>query len=756
MAESHGPLVFDAKVAPTLLSQPCGVKALTGHLNVQPFGTSGVNNGGKPDTLQSMMSRCRIEDVGMILSMYTNVPLLFTQAEANRDEKGAYVSRQARTFIARSRHMRGKQKELAMACDAVGKGGKAGKGEKGRKGGKGGKAGKGSPKGKGKATTCYENNSNNSEVYFDGAPNSGLENRGYMQVAPHSFFTNSCQLHEGRVLRCSTVVSSGPIGFITNATTQPLIHESGKEMGCKGVCFSNEPACPCCGLVPTNLITCLLGARKDTSSTNCLLNALEEMVCSFSAHEELFRRQNDLSENAWSDCDQCKFHFSNMREAGDAIKEAINEIRNRFTEEEIVQSFDVIGQHRFKDIINTPANADVPFCKEESIIAQVGPLAEVIEAREPLHDYEVETTLNNLNKRLRLLEDCHLHLYNNEGNIVSSFHKKGSIVEWPSDACTMGTRMPVMDVVSGPGGVETGRFNMRRRPPAEIGERVRCSFSHRDRPVDEHRVSKTRYEEYKKAGYFDDENIISPIVANLVVPETVDLYRAWQQRALDAYATLDLLVAVTAPMPPLVIDTHEAIRAQCMPEDADLVTQIDTLAHRGSPGLSCVPLSALRGMRREQRRVFQAAAFDYNKNMEDDQSVPLCVIDKWLADRRAKFDTKDGGYKATDTELLTDIHSVLTTQYMFSNGKHSDLDQFIVPLKLRIGVSDGISKGGKWSSVRDRLEYRGLGLRGEELHASAAREIDKHMTWKYDRLASLGAWRTVSTKKTKKESSESL
>ena len=247
----------------------------------------------------------------------------------------------------------------------------------------------------------------------------GLKHRGTAERAPHVYFDNAAREEDqGTVLRSGTVVAAGPVGFVTAMTTQPLLH--GVSDG-GGVCFSNEPGCPCCGLVPTNLAACILGARKLGSSMECLQNAVKEFGFVFSEHEALYRKNlngGGVAPDAWSSgcteqCAKRAFDYVTAKEGCEALADALDVLADRFGEEEMERVLDSVGQHRFKDVIDTTVDvAETTSYHGDS--RQIGPLAEVTRCHDDKH------------MELRLLEDTTLHLLNSDDEVVTtSIRRRG-------------------------------------------------------------------------------------------------------------------------------------------------------------------------------------------------------------------------------------------------------------------------------------------------------------------------------------------
>lgn len=695
--------LYHARLADSPLCNGIDLGNLCGEVNLVPFNKDPK---GKVDNLSNMMARCRLDDACVILSKYMNLPLLFTQKECNRNHEGVYVSRQARTYVSKSRRQSQIAKEEQSAQDRKGKAGKW-------------------------------------QRKHDFAPKrdntAGLNNRGWASVAPHAFFANSCDEYtEGTVLHSSSVVASGAVGFLTNMTTQSIVQDTASIGG--GVCFSNEAPCSCCGIVPTNMAACVLGARKLQSSLSCLHNAIDDFREVFSAHEELFRRQHGLHNTTWSDCAECEFYYATVQDAADEFHRAIDVLQQRYSEKDIMCALDCVCQHRFKDSMHIQVDTDhgeerSPRC----LLEQVGPLCEVVDGKDThkLHHVKEEVQKFMNHKRLRLLEDTIIHLYNADGNIVTTVHKSGSIIEFPVDSNAIGTRIPELDDVRGTEEKPASR-NIRRRSAANVGEVVRCSLHPRDPNVDNRRISKSKMKQYKDAKFEETENAIPSLVANLVVPSTVELYQTWQQRALDAYSKMELLNVVTDALPEIVHVAHSSIREEAMPKDGLLSIKMENIHSRGSPSVASLPLSQLRESCRDHRQAYHAGVCNYMKLIDEDQTFVMHVIDRWLEDWNREHNA-DGS--KDETQVLGEIYHMLADTYVHGAGKYSDLDKFLVPLKLRMGIFSGVGQQGKLATAQERRDWKRLEIRGDTLPEGVSDGMSAFVKYKYDCMHAEGPYR---------------
>jgi len=548
------------------------------------------------------------------------------------------------------------------------------------------------------------------------------------------------------VLRSGTVVAAGPVGFVTAMTTQPLLHGVNDD---GAVCFSNEPGCPCCGLVPTNLAACVLGARKLGSSMKCLRNAVKEFGFVFSEHEALYRKSlnGGVAPDAWSgDCtEQCAkraFDYVTAKEGCEALADALDVLTDRFDEEEVERVLDSVCQHRFKDAIDAtvavPA-ATMPCPGDNSLLAQIGPLAEVTMCYDGKH------------MELRLLQDTTLNLLNSDDEMVTTMHRAGEAIEFPTDACTAGTRLASLEEVHGGQLSDGSTHNLRTKPAVKEGDLVYCSFHTREYNVDHGKLHAKRIAKdaedraaARAAGLPEPPHRPDPakLVADLVVPHTVAKYREWQDRALESYQKLELLDVVSAPLSPMVIKARDAIRREVAEKHgfggADALGPVCGVV--GGQGLGAVTLrSAAVMMCPEERRAWHEAAMEMYQRLEADQSQTLYVMDRWIDDRRAACPENE---HKTENELLVEIHQLVAKRYIHNSGKYSDLDRYVDPLKLRMGFTDGIGRSGRnkeregdLNLAYQRREWRNLGVRGADLHESAPVAAHRYVASKFERIA---------------------
>lgn len=694
--------LFDAELSSTALANGIDAGNLCGKIKMIPFKTK---PNGEVDDLASMMSRCKLDDACVILNKYMNLPLLFTQRECNRDGLGRFVSRQCRTYVAKARK---DQETAALERERRNK-------EKGRR--------------------VLKNTFRQPRD-----PDAGLNNRGWISVAPHSFFGNSCKEEHGRVLRSATVIASGPVGYITNMTVQPIMQDASATGG--GICFSDAAPCKCCGIVPTNMATCILGGRKQTSNMKCIRSAVEEFGKSFSAHEEFFKTQHGLDPDAWSNCEECSFYFNNVKDATAAFNSALDVLEDRFTQEELIGAFDCVLQHEFKDSIDIKVHnlKETPHaCTPSCLIDQIGPLCQVVEGKDTYDLKEGSEEMHKYlcHKRLRLLENVVIHSFDSDGKISTNEYEAGTVVEFPTDSNTVGTRVPDLDTVRGIDG-HASDVNLRRRTAASVGDIVRCSMHPREPSVDEYRVSKALVQEYESLGARDCANVIPILVANLVLPTSVELYQEWQKRALEGYAKMELINVVSEGIPECTQHARRMIVEEAMPDDPTLVEKMKELHQKGAPLVTSLPLSQLCGLSRAHRQSYHAGVAMYTQLMDKDQSFSMHVIDRWLNDWKANHDSEN---TKSEAEMLGEIYHLLSNTYVHGSGKYSDLDQFLVPLKLRMGIFNGVSRVGKQSTAGMRREWRCLEIRGDHLPDNTESAMSKFIEYKYERLKGEGPYR---------------
>jgi len=533
----------------------------------------------------------------------------------------------------------------------------------------------------------------------------------------------------------------------------------------------------------------------------CLQNSLADCVEVLSAHEERFREEHDLGPVAWSDCavcgcgcgsgdgdgdgDECVYYFGSVREAGDALSKSLFALQDRHGEERVVEVFDTVAQHRFKDCIDIKVDAEHAKAAADAqtdrgwdvctLLEQIGPLAEVIPGRpvvsqedeamrkaeyrarvkaetghDPIHRIARAMTDGpsppppKEQRRIRLLEPTRLEYYNAEGTMQTTYHEVGEVIEFPTDATTAGTRMVILEHVVGE--APASDINLRRRTVAEVGDIVRVSFHHRSIAVDEHRISKEKLAYLREIGVLETAEQVPQLIANMAVPNSIDGYKVWQRRALDSYAKLELLDVVTEPLPPCVQVTRERLRHEAAPPEAEVVERMQQLHTRGSPRTAALPLVELRNIRRDLRRSYCDSVDRYRILASEDQSLQLYTIDRWIQDYRDRHSSRDGGGGGSgesipEQHILGHIYQLLTTRYIHGSGKYSDLDQYVIPLKLRMGVSTGVSHKGRFRTGKERREWKSLSIRGEEVTEAAGRKLSKFVRDKYDRLKDTGPWR---------------
>lgn len=722
--------LFDAPLAHTVLSCKNINDIFDGKIHPAPIVVHGVQgskgsenhgsdiNANNSAALAELLKTCSLKNAGALMSKYLRVPLLFTQQEASRsickEDSGTYVLRQARTHVSK---VRSRKLECKKTPD----------GKKSIKDGE----------------------------FF----NQGIHNRGYVQTAPQYFFANSCDETEGKVLRSATVVSSAPVGFISNYTTQGLMHSEScgyrSEMGAGGVCFSNECACKTCGLVPTNLATCIFAARRNASTISCISNSLDELVNVYTAHEMRFREENNIDENAWVNCEQCAqngqniYYFENMHEAAKAFEQGIDVLREMHGDEALLHSLNAVVQHKFKDSINIEvdkrqAESQQMLQKEQGWISsnmfeQIGPLAEVVVGRSNKHSETAPEIVPK--KRLRLLEPVRLEQYGADGILCTTRHDAGEIIEFPTDSATCGTRLAVLESIICPGGVQ--KMGLRRRTAAEVGELVRVSFHRRFAPVDEYRISKEKLAELRERGVLEKAHEVPQLIANLVVPTCVEEYKEWQQRSLCSYAQLEMLDVVTAPLPPHLQRIRSKIRQESAPSNPIVSRCIEEMHMRGAPGTAALPFVVLREIEEDLCENYYNALDRHWQLNKKDQSMQLHVIDRWIKDYRDKHELPGAikGDEMPESQVLHNIYQKLTQQYLHGSGKFSDLDQFVPLMKVRMGVFTGIAQESPFMSGRQRREWRGLGIRGDTAKDKASRNLSAFVHSKFNRLKQSGPWR---------------
>lgn len=535
------------------------------------------------------------------------------------------------------------------------------------------------------------------------------------------------------------------------------------------------------------MATCLLGARRGLSSMECLQNALADFVEVIAVHERRYREELGVGPTAWSDCVACGgggnggddkesvcYYFGSVTEAGDALSKCFTALQHRHGEESVIKVFDTVAQHRLRDCIDIQIDAEhaklVADAQAEqgwnvsSVLEQIGPLAEVVRSRPAVSmedelkskaEYkarveaetgcpvseEIQEMLDTPipppprdQKRIKLLEPVRLEYYNADCVLQTTYHEAGELIEFPTDAGTPGTRMVVLDDVVGKDAATD--VNLRRRTVAEVGDIVRVSLHHRSAVVDEHRVPKYKLAFLREIGVLETEEELPKLIANMVVPTSIDEYKVWQKRALDSYAKLELLDVVTAPLPACVRAARERLRQESAPADADLVRHMQELHNRGSPRTAALPLLELRKVERNLRRSYCKSVEQYRDLAGQDQSLQLYAIDTWIQQCRDRH-----GDAIPEQKILNDIYQKLTVQYIHGCGKYSDLDQYVIPLKLRMGVSTGVSHTGRFRSVHERREWKSLGVRGEEVTEKADRKLSGFVRDKYDRLKGEGPWR---------------
>lgn len=736
------------------------------------------------DALVTIIKRCELEDAPVILSKYMCIPLLFAQMEANRSQcehdKGMYVLRQARTYISKMRAQRARAKEAYEEEMAKQE----------------------SIEATGWTEVPSKSKASKLKQAKKKTVDHSMQNRGYVQCAAPYFFANACNDKQGMVLRSPTGVCAAQVGYIMNVVTQGIVHDGANDVlaidgGYGGVCFSNEPPCKCCGIVPTNMATCLLGARRGLSSMECLQNALADFVEIITVHEGRFREDLDVGSTAWSNCAACGggnggnggnvkesvcYYFGSVAEAGDALSKCFTALQHRHGEDNVLAVFDAVTQHRLRDCIDIQIDAEHAKLVADaqakqgwnvsSVLEQIGPLAEVVcsrpavsledelrskaeykarveaETGRPVSE-EIQEMLDapipptpRDQKRIKLLEPVRLEYYNADCVLQTTYHEAGEIIEFPTDAATPGTRMVVLDDVVGRAAVTD--VNLRRRTVAEVGDIVRVSLHHRSSVVDEHRLPKHKLVFLREIGVLETDEELPKLIANMVVPTNIDEYKVWQERALDSYAKLELLEVVTAPLPPCVRAARERLRQQAAPRDAELVHHMQQLHTRGAPRIAALPLLELRHVERGLRRSYCKSIEQYRDLADKDQSLQLYVIDRWIQQYRDRHgsSSSSSGDAIPEQKILNHIYQVLTVQYIHGCAKYSDLDKYVIPLKLRMGVSIGVSyTGGRFRSVHERKEWKSLGIRGEEVTEEAERKLCGFVRDKYDRLKGEGPWR---------------
>jgi len=746
-------------------------------------GDSEKTHRSNTDALIEIIKRCELEDAPVILSKYMCIPLLFTQKEANRSQcehdKDTYVLRQARTYISKMRAQRARTREMyeeeMEKKESI------------------------------EATGWTEVPSKSKAIKIKQAKkkkkmNQSLQNRGYVQCAAPYFFANACSDTEGMVLRSPTGVCAAQVGYIMNVVIQGITQDGTNDVlaidgncgGSGGVCFSNEAPCKCCGIVPTNMATCLLGARRGLSSMECLQNALADFVEIITVHEGRFREELGVGPTAWSNCALCGaggagakdgvcYYFGSVAEAGDALSKCITALQHRHGEENVIRVFDTVAQHRLRDCIDIQIDAEhaklVADAQAEqgwnvsSVLEQIGPLAEVVPSRPAVSiedelrskaEYkarveaetgrpvskEIQEMLETPippppkeQKRLKLLEPVRLEYYNADCVLQTTYHEAGDIIEFPTDAATPGTRMVVLDDVRGRDSATD--VNLRRRAVTEIGDVVRVSLHHRSAVVDEHRVPKHKLAFLREIGVLETEEELPNLVANMVVPTSIDEYKMWQKKALSSYSKLELLDVVTAPLPPCVRVARERLRQEAAPSEGELVQRMQEVHLRGSPRTAALPLFELRNMERGLRRSYCNSVDRYRDLAGKDQSLQLYAIDKWIQQYRDRHasSSNDGGNAIPEQHILNHVYQILTVKYIHGCGKYSDLDRYVVPLKLRMGVTTGVCHDGRFCTVHERKEWKSLGIRGEEVADNADRNLSGFVRNKYDRLKGEGPWR---------------
>ncbi|MBU62956.1 MAG: hypothetical protein CMI26_10695 [Opitutae bacterium] len=756
--------------------------SLDGHIEPKQLDPS--STGTTLAEVVACVERCpTLYDALAEISKSSNVPLLFTQKEACQDGKGGRIIFSRVSNVSRARRRAELKREFYRTPSSrnffkhgedergrKGGGGGEGRGWNRQEGGKGkggsggafawkgggGRRGVESDGGKGnKKGYHYHQNQRQSQPALPKPPlgggcGKGLEHRGTAERSPQAYYENAAREEDqGTVLRSGTVVAAGPVGFVTAMTTQPLLH--GVIDDCS-VCFSNEPGCPCCGLVPTNLAASVLGARKLGSSMKCLQNAVKEFGYVFSEHEALYRKSlNDggVAPDAWSgDCtEQCAkraFDYITVKEGCEALADALDAITARFGEGKVEEALDSVGQHRFKDAID----ATVVITSEkmpppgDSLLAQIGPLAEVTMCHDGKH------------MELRLLQDTTLHLLNSDDEMVTTTHRAGEAIEFPTDACTAGTRLASLEEVHGGQLADGSTHNLRTKPTAIEGDLVYCSFHTREYNVDHGKLHAKRIAKdvedraaARAAGLPEPPPRPDPamLVADLVVPHTVAKYREWQDRALESYQKLELLDVVSAPLSPMVLKARDAIRREVAEKHGfggggDALGPLCGVV--GGQGLGAVTLrsaAAAMEMCPDKRRAWHEAAMEMYERLEADQSQTLHVMDRWIEDRRAACPENE---HKTENELLAEIHQLVAKRYIHNSGKYSDLDRYVEPLKLRMGFTDGIGQSGR-NKERDgdlnlayqRREWRNLGVRGADLHESAPVAAHRYVASKFERIA---------------------
>ena len=744
--------LFDAPLAPTVLSHENLSETLSGELTPVQIDVGGSSS--NTDTLVKMVRACEVEDAAVILSKYMCVPLLFAQKEANRSQsehdKNVYVMRQARTHVSKIRAKKARAK---------------------------------------KSDGWIHASSKSSQASRSSKADCGLQNRGYVQCAAPHFFSNSCNDKEGMVLRSPTGINAGQVGFMTNVVTQG-IQNDGTNAVCAidGVSFSNEPPCKCCGIVPTNMATCLLAARRGSSSLECLQNSLADFIEVLTAHEERFREEHGIGPMAWSNCaaccgggEECAYYFGSACEAGDALSKCLAALQAKHGEDNLIKVFDNVAQHRFRDCIDMQIDADhAESAADEqrrqgwnvsTMLEQIGALAEVIPGRpvvsredeargkamykarieaemgpgmseSPLQKMAMDNPtppppLPKDQKRMKLLEPVRLEYYNADCTMQTTYHDVGDIVEFPTDATTPGTRMVILEDVVGKGAPTD--VNLRRRTVAEIGDIVRVSFHHRSSAVDEHRLSKEKLAYLREIGVLESAEKVPQLIANMVVTTDVSQYKEWQRKALASYSKLELLDVVTEPLAPCVRAARERLHKETAPVEYELLKHMTCTNARGSPRTAALPLVELRNVRRDLHRSYYNSVESSRDLIRQDQSQQLYAIDRWIQDYRDRY--KGDGDSIPEQQILHHIYQLLTLRYIHGAGKYSDLDQYVIPLKLRMGISTGLSQNGRFRTSKERKEWRSLEIRGDDVVDDAERKLSQFVRSKYERLKRSGPWR---------------
>ncbi len=609
-------------------------------------------------------SEFSLDDAITGMSEYTRVPLLCAQPYAMRDPDGTYVLRQC---------------HLHRAVCATGR---AGKGSK------------------------------------------GLDHRGMISLSCHRFFEKSLPSDEGFVPRGATSIAAGPVGSITNCTTQP-VHwdtESGDHY------FSNEPPCPCCGMVLTNVLTCILAARPKSGNMSSFFNSLMKIRDSLSVHEEKCRLDAGVPAGHWTDCEHCreKIMFSDVNDACRGIYEVACHLIDRYgNDEEDVPVFqstlDNVKQHNCRDAIRV----QVPDCGGEdpggfscSVLEQVGPLAEIVEGFSSKGD----------NRMLRLLENTRLLFYNVDGTVQESLHEKGTLLTYPVKSNCCSTR-GVTEKIKGDG---INPLYVRSHV-GEVGEVVRVSFHSRIEQVDGPAIS--------------HGTLMPEIVANFVVPTTSVALHDWTLRALKTFSTAPLLCSITQPEPAMARKMRISHRETQLASNGHVRDIITDLENRGGPQVRSVPLACLSSMSPELRSEYYKIARGYIRAISQDQTWVNGIIEDWLDD--AKLTAEPG---TSEEEMLRGFFKIISDSYLQCSGKFTDMDQFVTPLKMRIGDYRGIGeknvrhsavKWARWSRLSPSCKQSpraGVGDRARE-SAPVNHPAPRQGNPKFARLRDSGNWR---------------